>query len=366
MGLIKDIYSPDFYNTFSDTAAKEIPGFNRKLFIKRIFNNDFVRMEWKERMQHTTRVLHTFLPENFTQAAQTIASIIQRLQARHTGDTLAYIFLADYIAAYGLDDFDSSVQTMETVTQFISCEFAVRPFLLKYEKPMIKQMIQWTNHSSNKVRRFASEGSRPRLPWAIAIPSLKKNPIPILPILENLKNDPSEWVRKSVANNLNDIAKDHPAVVLDIAARWSGKSRETDAIVKHGCRTLLKQGHPEVLKHYGLSSSALSVTALKVLTPEVATGSHVEFSFSVKNEGDAVQTVRLEYGIYYKKAKGHNARKVFKISERILQPGEILKVHRKQSFKLITTRVFYPGQHQVSVIINGEEKAIKKFILTEV
>jgi hypothetical protein len=199
----------------------------------------------------------------------------------------------------------------------------------------------------------------------MAIPALKKNPAPILPLLEKLKNDPSEWVRKSVANNLNDIAKNHPAIVLDIAARWSGKSKHTDALVKHGCRTLLKQGHPEVLKHYGLDSSNLSVTAVKVLTPEVAVGGYVEFGFSVKNEGNTAQTVRLEYGIYYKKAKGHNARKVFKISERILLPGEVLKVQRKQSFKIITTRVFYSGQHQVSVIINGEEKAIKKFMLNK-
>lgn len=365
MSLIKDIYSPAFYASFSNTVAKEVTGFDKKDFTKRIFSDAFAHMEWKERMQHTTRVLHNFLPENFAAATQIIAAIIQRLQANPTGDTLAYIFLADYISAYGLDDFDSAVVAMETVTQFISCEFAVRPFLLKYEKAMLKQMKLWTKHPSDKVRRFASEGSRPRLPWAMAIPSLKKDPSPVIPILENLKNDPSEWVRKSVANNLNDIAKDHPAIVLDIAVRWSGNSRVTDAIVKHGCRTLLKQGHPEVLKHYGLISSCLTVSALKVLTPEVPIGDYVEFSFSVKNESDTAQTVRLEYGVYYKKAKGHNARKVFKISERILQPGETLKVQRKQSFKLITTRVFYPGQHQLSVIVNGEEKAIKKFTLTE-
>ncbi|MGY0037975.1 DNA alkylation repair protein [Pedobacter sp. NJ-S-72] len=133
------------------------------------------------------------------------------------------------------------------ITQFISCEFAVRPFLAKYGGQMMIRMEKWSLHESHKVRRLASEGSRSRLPWAMAVPGLKKDPSPILPILENLKNDPSEWVRKSVANNLNDISKDHPEIVIAIANRWKGLSKETDAIIKHGCRSLLKQGHAKIL-----------------------------------------------------------------------------------------------------------------------
>ena len=139
------------------------------------------------------------------------------------------------------------MKAIEFITQFITCEFAVRPFLLKYGDKMMNQMRAWSLHKSHKVRRLASEGSRPRLPWAMAIPALKKNPMPVLTILENLKNDPSESVRRSVANNLNDISKDRPGMVLKIANAWKGQNKETDAIVRHGCRTLLKHGHPEVL-----------------------------------------------------------------------------------------------------------------------
>lgn len=366
MALIKDIYSPAFYDRFADTLTQTVPGFDKQQFISLIFNDAFANMEWKTRMKHTTQVLHVFLPAEYPKAVKLIEKIIAQLRKNGSGEeNLAYVFFADYIETYGLNDFKTSVEALEFVTQFISCEFAVRPFILKYGQDMLDEMLRWSRHESHKVRRLASEGSRPRLPWAMAIPALKKDPSPLLPILENLKNDPSEYVRRSVANNLNDIAKDHPDVVLSVAAKWKGTSKETDAIVKHGCRTLLKQGHPEVLKLYGLESGNIELHHFEVHTPEVRIGDALEFSIRVGNKNAAHHTVRIEYGIYYKKSKGHLARKVFKISEKVLQPGEQVDILRKQSFRIITTRVFYPGEHRVSVILNGEEKAVLDFRLVE-
>jgi 3-methyladenine DNA glycosylase AlkC len=366
MALIKDIYSPAFYNKFADTVQYVIPSFKKKEFMARIFCSDFDNKEWKDRMKHTTRVFHEFLHADFPEAVELIDRIIKKLRADNFGeDSLAFIFFPDYIETYGLDDFDHAVKAFETVTQFVSCEFAVRPFILKYGDKMIRQMITWSGHESAKVRRLATEGSRPRLPWAMAIPALKANPEPILPILENLKNDPSESVRRSVANNINDIAKDHPNVVIALASRWKGTSKETDAVIKHGCRTLLKQGHAEILKQYGLESENIALKDFKVVTPQVKIGGSLEFSFAIINGNSVSHTVRLEYGIYYKKSKGHLAKKVFKISEKVYQPNAIASVNRKQSFKLITTRRFYIGEHQVSVIVNGEEKARLGFIVVD-
>jgi 3-methyladenine DNA glycosylase AlkC len=175
---------------------------------------------------------------------------------------LVYIFLPDYIEQYGLEDFESSVKAIENVTRFVSCEFAVRPFILKYGGTMMKKMRTWSLHKSYHVRRLSSEGSRPRLPWAISIPELKKDPSPILPILENLKNDPSEWVRRSVANNLNDIAKDHPGLVIELARKWKGISRETDAIIKHGSRTLLKK---DMLKYWIITDWMGKISMFQIL-----------------------------------------------------------------------------------------------------
>ncbi len=366
MSLIKDIYSPAFYDKFADVLTETVPSFDKVKFLQLIFNEHFKSMEWKQRMKHTTKVFHEFMPDNFQGAVKIIQKVISGLRKnKFIDDNLAFIFFPDYIEVYGIDDLKTSAKAFEFITQFISCEFAVRPFILKYNDKMIRYMYDWSQHESPKVRRLASEGSRPRLPWAMAIPALKKNPEAILPILENLKNDPSESVRRSVANSLNDIAKDNPQIVLTIAEKWKGTGKETDAIIKHGSRTLLKQGHSEILKHFGLDSTNILISDFKILTPKVKIGDSVEFSFLVKNDTGEAQTIRLEYAVYYFKSNGQLSKKVFKISERVFQPRETTQIHRKQSFRLITTRKFYIGQHKVSVIANGSEKTGNVFELVD-
>jgi 3-methyladenine DNA glycosylase AlkC len=254
--LLKDIYSPGFYDHFSDAVRQVMPSFDKAQFLQLIFDKNWENKELKDRMKHTALVLKKFLPESFEAAADTIQNIIIELRQRQTREqSVEFMFFPDYIEKFGIEHFNTAIKTFEFVTQFTSCEFAVRPFIIKYGDKMIKQMERWSLHESHHVRRLASEGSRPRLPWAIALPELKKNPNPILPILEKLKTDPSEYVRRSVANNLNDISKDNPELVIKIAKQWKGCGKETDAIIKHGCRTLLKQGHSEILSYYQLSGS---------------------------------------------------------------------------------------------------------------
>lgn len=364
MSALKHIYSPTFYHQFSNVLAAIIPSFDKQGFISQIFTAEFEQKELKERMRHTTQILHHFLPAEFSEAVPLIKKIIARLRHENVGDdSLGFIFLPDYIEVYGLEDFDTSIQALEFTTQFITCEFAVRPFLLKYGDKMMEQMLAWSHHKSHKVRRLASEGSRPRLPWAMAIPALKKNPTPVLPILENLRNDPSESVRRSVANNLNDISKDHPHLVLQIANAWKGQTKETDAVIKHGCRTLLKQGHPEVLTLYSLVSEHIHLSDFALLTPTLKMGESLAFSFSIFNGAVNEQKVRLEYAIYFRRQNGQLSKKVFKISERVYAPDEQAKILRKQRFVPITTRRFYAGTQQLSIIINGEEKQITSFEL---
>ncbi|KAA5539122.1 DNA alkylation repair protein [Adhaeribacter rhizoryzae] len=364
MALIKDIYSPTFYDRLADSLQAEVSGFNKTTFLRQIFTPAFATMEWKQRLKHTTQVLHTFFPVVFPESVALLPRIINRLKADGFREgRLEFMFLPDYIETYGLHDFDNAVHALEFTTQYISCEFAVRPFLLKYGERMMQQMLQWSSHPSSSVRRLASEGSRPRLPWGLGVPALKKDPSPILPILENLKNDPSESVRRSVANNLNDISKDHPELVLHLAATWKNTTPETNAILKHACRTLLKQSHPAALSHFGLASTQLEVSGFEVLTPQVSIGSNLEFRFVVQNKADTARTIRLEYALYYRKHKGQLSKKVFKISERIYGPGEMAVIVRKQSFRTITTRTFYVGEHQVAVLVNGQETKTQTFTL---
>lgn len=364
MSLLKDIYSPNFYESLTDSMHQLDASFNKNQFISQIYVEEFQQMELKQRMRHTTLVLHEFLPSDYPEAVRYLFLLIDQLRKNDAGDDkLAYIFFPDYIETFGLEDYETSVKAIEYITQFITCEFAVRPFLAKYHNQMMMQMGKWSTHESYQVRRLASEGSRPRLPWAMAVPTLKKVPGTTLAILENLKNDPSEWVRKSVANHLNDISKDYPEIVIAIATSWKGLSKETDAIIKHGCRSLLKQGHPEILAYYGLESTQIELNNFEILTPTVTIGNSIEFTLTVKNTSPSIQKIRMEYAIYYKRLNGQSSKKVFKISERDYQANESVVIHRKQSFKIITTRKFYPGQHQISVILNGLEKKITSFEL---
>jgi 3-methyladenine DNA glycosylase AlkC len=363
--LLKDIYSLVFYNNLADVLNELLPEFDKKQFTRLIFDKEWESKELKERMKHTSSVLNKFFPVDFAEAAELITTAIHLLRKKGIKEqTIEFMFFPDYIETYGINHYDISVKTIEQVTQFTSCEYAVRPFIIMYGDKMIKQMLRWSQHESHHVRRLASEGSRPRLPWAIALPELKKNPLPLLPILESLKQDSSEYVRRSVANSLNDIAKDNPHVVISIAKQWKGISKETDAIIKHGCRTLLKKGHPEILKYYKLSDKAdIGISGFKIKNNNVKIGDYMNFSFSLQNREHTKQNLRLEYAIHFLLQNGMHYKKVFKISERILKPGEKLSFEKRHSFKIITTRKYYPGLHKLSVIVNGQELKTGKFEL---
>ena len=317
-------------------------------------------------MSHSARVLHHFLPDDFSEAYSFLRLIISNIEkAGITGKRLEYMFFPEYIYMYGINDYETAVQALAFVTQFTSCEFAVRPFILKYGEPMMDQMLIWSKHESRHVRRLASEGSRPRLPWAMSLPFLKKDPSSILPILENLKQDPCEIVRRSVANSLNDITKDNPQVVIEIAKKWKGISKETDGIIKHACRSLLKAADPEILSFYGLGSEKVKLNRFAIQTDKIKIGENLEFEFSITNQMDGIQKIRLEYGLYFKRGNGSFSKKVFKISEREFAGNETCDINRKQSFRIIPTRRFYLGEHRISLIANGEEKGMLVFELIE-
>lgn len=364
--LLKDLYSPSFYAQFADFMQSHLDGFDRDAFLSSIFEDTFEQLELKDRMRHTAKVMHQFLPDSIEAAYSIIANMIDGL-SRHPDfqNSFVFMFFPEYVAEFGIEHFEPSVRVMEKITQFVSCEFAVRPFLVKYPEQMLAQMHNWSLHAEATVRRLASEGSRPRLPWGMAVPGLKQDPRPLLPILERLKDDPSEMVRRSVANSLNDISKDHPHLLYDVLEKWQGRQKETDALLKHASRTLLKAGDPMVLQFFGLDSSQLQLLDLQLKASQVKIPSPVEIAFEIENLSAATMLVRIEYAIYFLKQNGTHYKKVFKISERQLEAQTRLQLSKSHSFRPITTRTYYPGQHAISVILNGVEKGKVEFELLE-
>ncbi len=363
--LLKDIYTKSFYNDFLLRIKFILPNINQQQFINLIFDKDWLNKELKARIRHTTLVLHQFMPSNYAQASIKIIEIVKHLQKNNIKlSHIEYSFLSDYIEVFGLDYLPESIVAIEVVSPYSSCEFCIRPFIIKYPKQIMEQLLIWSQHPNEHIRRLASEGCRPRLPWAIALTEFKKNPKPILPILENLKNDPSEYVRRSVANNLNDITKDYPELVITIAKQWKGLSKQTDAIIKHACRNLLKQGYPEILKYYNLhKNDNIKIDNFNLHTPYVIIGNNLNFSFTITNSTKQQQQIRLEYAIYYLRQNGHHNKKVFKISERILEPNQSVDITKNQSFKIITTRQFYQGIQHLAIHLNGQEQQKVSFEL---
>ncbi len=364
----KNMYNKPFFDRFMKDLKLVIPDFDAREFVSQVMDEEWENKELKQRCRHITTVLKKFLPADYKEAIAKILELLDhvksarpdfsRIDDKKFGLTLEYgAILDNYVEQYGLDDYGTSVKAIEKITQFTSCEFVVHPFIIRYPDKMMKQMLVWSKHEHWGVRRLASEGCRPRLPWAMALPDLKKDPAPILPILENLKNDPARFVRLSVANNLNDISKDNPQIVIDLVKRWKGESKEVDWIIKHGCRTLLKQGNPEVMKLFGFDCMGenIRIEDFQILTPVVKVGNSLEFSFNLLNGNHRKTKIRLEYGIYYQKANGTLAKKVHKISEKEYAGNSTTQITRRHSFRVVTTRKFHPGLHQVAVVINGNE-----------
>ncbi|HBG7287906.1 DNA alkylation repair protein [Clostridioides difficile] len=354
--LLKNMYNRESLYEVAVAIQSVYNSFKVDEFIKSTMDETWNNLELKARCRKISMSLGMYLPEDYKEA-------LSILEKSVTGFYFAFFF-PDFVEVYGQDDinWDLSISALERNTEYWSSEFAVRAFIIKDEERMMAQMRKWSKHKNEHIRRLASEGCRPQLPWGQAISKFKKDPTPVLPILEQLKTDTSTYVQKSVANNLNDISKTHPDLVISIAKDWYGKNKYTNWIVKHGCRTLLKKGNRDVLALFGYDdTTSINIQDFTLETTSISIGENLTFSFKILAK-KATKT-RLEYGIDYMKSNGKRNRKIFKISEVSLKENEKKSYMKKHSFADVSVRRHYPGIHSITIIINGVEKGKLDFEL---
>ena len=346
--LLKDLYNEQYIELLSSNISSVYPAFKSDKFTKSIFYKEWRFLELKQRMRHIATILGLQLPTEYKTA---ITILEQTFVKMNDAYYLENMIFQDFVEVYGLDDFETSLYALEIFTVKSSSEFAIRQFILYDTKKTMSKMKLWAESNNEHIRRLASEGCRSRLPWAVGLPAFKKDPTLVIEILKLLKDDESAYVRKSVANNINDISKDHPKVVINLVKRWLCFSKNRDAILKHGCRTLLKASNREILKLFGFTQP----TDIKLVhfthTQNVKMGEELEFSFEIESEKN-LGKLRVEFDLkLLRKNNKHNS-KVFKISEFETQNKSKI-ISKKYSFRPITTRVYYKGIQKLSIIING-------------
>lgn len=353
---LKDMYNQEVIQTLAEKIKSVDHQFNDTLFIQTIFAGEWKELALKQRMRKITLALGQTLPNDYLSALHILLTLGNDAQKG------LFVLFPDFVEVYGQDHWEESVAALAYFTKGSTSEFAVRPFLKKDPERMMKQMHKWALDEDEHVRRLASEGCRPRLPWGEALTEFKKKPEPVIDLLEKLKKDPSKYVRKSVANNLNDLSKDHPYKVLQIAKGWQGQHDDTDWIIRHGCRGLLRLELPEAYALFGYvnikeNPQAITDANIKSSATSIRIGDSVDLHWNAKVEESSGKRIRFEYAIDFVKANGKTSRKKFLLIDRKIFQEETLQRIRTHRFADLSTRKHYAGLHTVTLLANGVELA---------
>jgi len=327
----------------------------------------FAAMTLTGRGFHIAAALRKHLPADYPQAIDVLlASASQPHAHRASGGMAAFLYMPHlfFVARHGLDHFEDSMRAQHALTQRFTAEYSIRAFLEKHPDATLARLREWTRDASPHVRRLVSEGTRPRLPWAPRLRAFQKDPRPVLELLELLKDDSELYVRRSVANNLNDIGKDHPALVVTVAKRWlRGATVERRWIVNHALRSAVKRADLGALGALGYGSKAeVALRDKRVTPPRVKIGGAVTLSFTLVNKQQKPQRVMVDLVVHFVKARGTGA-KTFKMKALNLAPGARVAVAKKIGLRQLTTRKHYPGVHKVEALLNGQRVALGAFTL---
>ncbi|MFO1078657.1 MAG: DNA alkylation repair protein [Planctomycetota bacterium] len=363
----------DLVRAMADHLRRADPGFDAPRFL-RAATRGLDELELKARVRHVAGALAAALPADFARAADAIERSLQparddtelgALVTDHRGLAGFAIWpLGEFVAARGLVEPERALSALHALTQRWTAEFAIRPFLVEHRQRTFAALRRWAGDPSAHVRRLVSEGSRPRLPWGMQLGFLIADPSPTLPLLERLQDDDSDYVRRSVANHLNDIAKDHPHVVAEWVERHlPGASPQRAALLRHACRTLVKRGDRRVLEAFGVGAPYRGEAALRLLPRRCAVGGAVELRVDLVSAAARPQPLVADYRVHYRKADGGTSPKVRKGWKLVLAPGERRALTKTLSLAPVSTRRLYAGRHAIELLVNGAVVAAASFTL---
>ena len=355
--LLKNKYGLVFAEQIARMVTRVDSRFDGPAFIADV-SVGYEGMELMQRAHHMAQCMARYLPSDFQEAADVLVKSLGPVLTNPMRNGMApFVYLPHvfYIARYGLNDVHASLHAQYELTQRFTAEFSIRPFIEKYPVECFNYFERWVHDDSEHVRRLVSEGTRPRLPWAQQLKSLILDPSPSLPLLEQLKDDASDYVRRSVANHLNDIGKDNPEVLLNLASQWMEQATlMRKRLVRHALRTLIKQGHPAALAVMGFEASDhISVKHVQLSAQQVKLGDTLELLAQLHNQSNHIVPVNVDMIIHFIKANGKTSAKVFKVKAFELAANQSVEVIKRLPMKQQTTRQHYPGCHAVELLVNG-------------
>ncbi|MCS6242909.1 MAG: DNA alkylation repair protein [Opitutus sp.] len=355
---LKDLFDAGRYRQTAAQLAALHPRFDSVRFLTHALDGLSDR-ELLARLHRTAEAFHLALPVPFAEQL-----VVLRTHAPQIGHGFVAIWPCAHVTTHGINDPATALDALKFFTRFGSAEFAIRPFIILAPEATIAVMRRWASDADEHVRRLASEGSRPRLPWGGNLPALIADPSPTLPILTALRADPSLYVRKSVANHLNDITKNHPELVLDFVTNWDRTDARTAWIVRHALRTLIKRGHPKALALMGAGATPKLDAHFKVGPARLKLGGTLTLTASLVSTHARTQSLIVDYVLHYARPGGASAEKVFKWKQLTLAAGESVTLSKRQVIRDFSTRRHHPGRHRVELQINGRRLAAGEFSLS--
>tara|TARA_B110000008_G_scaffold36870_3_gene33453 strand:+ start:2319 stop:3533 length:1215 start_codon:yes stop_codon:yes gene_type:complete len=321
-----------------------------------------------QRLRTAAKALYQVMPE-----VKGADIVVETLKYNDELSGWLSLICCEYIGIHQYLSIEQGLYYLQQITEYFSAEFAIRHFILREPEQTLAILKTWLTHENHHVRRLISEGTRPRLPWGVRLPLFIEQPQLVLPLLFALRDDSEEYVRRSVANHLNDIAKDHPQLVIDTAKQWL-LSEELNALsaqqkqcriklVRHACRTLFKQGQPEIMALFGYQPADDVHCRLSSQQYKIPFSGEFEFEMILEKTQETENQLMIDYVMHFQKANGKQAAKVFKWLNRHLESSSKESVIKKHSFRKISTRKYYPGMHKIEIMVNGIKKSQIEFEL---